>query len=89
MLEEKTIQVGDNFIIIRQLGTTLALYHSIKLGALFGGVSQGIESRGRGMDARNWNVDFGKMVEGILSNLDPSESPVWIKKLLQESMIKP
>ncbi len=87
MLQEKTIQVGDNSIIIRQLGTTLALYHSIKLGALFGGLTQGIESRGG--NVQDWNIDFGKMVEGILAALDPNESPIWIKKLLKESMIKP
>ena len=88
MLEQKTIQIGGTEILIQQLGTSLALKHSVILGQLFGGLSQGIESKGKDSVA-DWNIDFGKTVDGLLSRLDPEKSPVWIYELVQQSVIKP
>ena len=88
MLDQKSIIIGDTEIVIQQLGTSLALKHSVILGRLFGGLSQGIESTGKA-SVKDWNIDFGKMINGVISKLDPVESPVWIKTLIQQSIIKP
>ncbi len=88
MLEQKTVLIGDVEITIQQLGTSKALKHSIILGQLFGGVSQGIASQGK-TTFQDWDIDFGRMIDGILSKLDSEKSPAWIKELIKESVIQP
>jgi hypothetical protein len=88
MLSQKTVLIDGKELIIQQLGTTNALNHAIILGQLIGGVSQGVDSRGS-TDVGDWFIDFGKMAEGVLSKLDSEESPRWIKRLIQQSLIKP
>lgn len=88
MLEQKTITIAGEELMIQQLGGSLALKHSIILGRLFGGMSKGVESSGVA-NIQDWNIDFGKMVDGIISSLDPESSPIWIKELVSQSVIKP
>ncbi len=87
-LEQKTVTIAGTEITIQQLGAQLALKHSIILGKLFGGMAHGIDSKGK-KEVLDWNIDVGKMVDGVISNLDPEESPAWIMLLLKQSMIKP
>ncbi len=87
-LEQKTVTIAGSEITIQQLGAQLALKHSIILGKLFGGLAQGIDSKGK-KSVQDWDIDFGKMVDGVIANLDPEESPAWIMLLLQQSIIKP
>ncbi len=88
MLEQKTINISGNEITIQQLGTTLALRHSVILGQLFGGMSKGIESKGK-KSVQDWNIDFGEIIQGLMSKMDPDQSPVWIKELVSQSVVAP
>lgn len=88
MLEQKTINIDGNEITIQQLGTTLALRHSVILGQLFSGMSKGIESKGK-KSIQDWNIDFGEIIQGLMSEMDPDKSPLWIKELVQQSVVTP
>jgi len=88
MLEQKDIIVGDQTVRIQQLGTSLALKHSIIIGKLIGGAAIGIDSVGK-RSVQDWDIDFGKMIDGVLANLDSEESPKWIQLLVSQSVIVP
>lgn len=87
MLEQKSVSLGSGEIVIQQLGTTLALKHSVILGNLFGGAAQGVESYSTKIE--NWNINFGRIISGMIDQLDPEKSPAWIKELVQQSVIQP
>ncbi len=90
MLEQTTIQVGDDEFVLEQFPSTPGLKYGIKVGRIFGtmlagGFDNDIQEGGDLLD----QLDISKMITGLLSQLHDDETPRLIKAMIRDSIKKP
>ncbi len=87
-LEQREIVLAFDSVMIQQLGTTKAIKYSVMLSKLVGGLASGIKTLGA-TDVMDWDIDIGRMVAGVVEQLDQEATPALLKALVRDSLIKP
>lgn len=93
MLEQKTVTVGDDALVIESLPATRALQVLAKTARIAGGFGRGIkdmpsslqELKNLGRDLEKY-LHLGDMLEGFLERLDDEDAPGFIKSIVLESL---
>lgn len=86
-MEQKHITIGGESMVIQALPAMEGLQAGMKIGKILSGLSEGI---GETMtDVLAIPINPGKMVSGIIAQLDEKETPAFIQKLVLDSMVKP
>ena len=91
MLEQKTITVGGDDFVLEQLPATPGLKYAIQIGKIFGTMIAG------GFDIKDFDekkdilkqLNYPKMITGLLSQLDDESTPKLIKSMIRDSMKSP
>lgn len=89
MLEQKTVQIGDTEFVIQQLPATRGMEVGIHLVQIIMGATEGIESVREGQEILDAEYNPAKMASGLMGKIDEQGTPAFIKRLIQESMIRP
>jgi len=88
MLEQKEIYLADERIVIQQLPTTKAIAAAIEIMQLIGGMAEGVGA----MPADNLMeipISPGKIVDGLIKRLNKEQTPMMLRRLVADSMVKP
>ncbi len=91
MLENKTITIGGDDFVLEQLPATPGLKYAIQIGKIFGTMIAG------GFDIKDFDekkdilkqLNYPKMITGLLSQLDDESTPKLIKSMIRDSLLSP
>ena len=89
MLTQRTIAVGEDDFTLLQFPTTKALKYGISIGKIAGAMLAGgldADLAGEAEDDLLAGLDAGKMVEGLLSQIDEERTPKLIKAMLRDAL---
>lgn len=82
MIQQKTFLIEDKEIIIQQfVGTDASIIFFRILRILKGGAL--------GLGGFFENVDVGKIIDGVVTGIEPQQFTLFIKEILQKSMVQP
>ncbi len=87
-LEQKTVSLSFGDVMIQQLGTSKAIKYSVAMSKVVGGMAHGVKTMGE-TNVLNWDVDVGKVVTGLVEQLDQDATPALLKSLVRDSLIQP
>lgn len=91
MLEQKIIKLGKGKkkveYVIQQLPSTRGLEVGIHLVHIAMGSAEGVGSMGD--DVMDVELNPARMIAGLMARIDEKETPVFIKALIQQSLITP
>ncbi len=86
MLEQKEVQIGSEKMVIESLPATKALNLLARLMRIAGGAGKGVSDLPNTVGDIEKDLHVGAMIQGVLEQVDPSDTPVLIKGIVQESL---
>lgn len=86
MLDQNDVQIGSDTLRIESLPATKALTLLAELTAIASGVGAGISDLPSSLNEIEKAFNLGKMLEGLLSKIDPEKTPVLIKRIIRDSL---
>lgn len=89
MITTKEVQIGKDEFSIQSLPATRALQIAAKLTKVVGGAGMGIKDFTLKVEELPEAVHLGKVVQGILQNIDADGAPELIRSVVRETLVKP
>lgn len=89
MIETVDVQVGGDTFKIQSFPATRALQVAAKLVKMVGGAGIGINDFTLKVEELSEAYHVGKMIQGILQNIDATDDPKFIKNIVQEVLVSP
>lgn len=89
MIEQKDITIGEEKMVIQSLSATEALRVLSTLARISGGAWEGVSDIPSSSKEVEEAMHLGKMVNGLLSKIDPIALPKFLKGLFKLSLIRP
>jgi hypothetical protein len=80
-------QQTSSLLTIQQLGTSKALRYSVHLGKWAAAAASGLEKQGQSFE--DWNINFEKLTQAVISQLDDVATPKLLQELVRDSLIAP
>jgi len=87
-MKQKDISFGETRFVIQQLPATEALTVAIHLSKIIAGMSDGVGSTYTD-DLMRTPINPGKIVSGLIDRFDAKETPILIKKMVIDSIVRP
>lgn len=88
MLQQKEFYLGDERVVIQQLPTTKAIAAAIEIMQVIGGMAEGVGTMPAD-SLMDIPISPGKIVDGLIKRLNKEQTPIMIRRLVADSMVKP
>ncbi len=89
MIENKKLTIGGDSIIIQSLPATRSASIGFMLLKIIGGVGAGVSDISFNMKELAQFLHAGKMVQGLLANIDADGTAELIRDIIRESVVQP
>lgn len=87
-MKQKEIHFGETRFVLQQLPATEALTVAIHLSKIIAGASDGVGSTFAD-DLMGIPINPAKIVSGLIDRMDAKETPLLIKKMVIDSVVRP
>jgi len=88
MLQQKTVNIGENSFVIEQLPTTKGLEVTFAIAQILKGLAEGTTEEFV-LNILETKMNIGKMIAGVISCTDVKETPEFIKGVICGSVKQP